>query len=806
MNALMRFLFIGSFQGDGGAERSVCIIARELRRKGHEADVFLIKAVNVSCFDQEMISLMSVSPYGEKGIWGTLKRLWIMVRLMRKADMVVSSSELTPTYIVALCAACLRKPLISEVRVNLSSWFRLRRSKIQKWGARFLYRRLPGVIRCVSKGVAMDLERQWGVDPFRIHTIYNPFDLEATKERIPSNSSLDHFYASTRPVVVAMGRLTKQKRFDLAIQAIEILRDEFALSVGLVIMGQGELEDNLKEMVKRKKLEAQVFFPGFVSTPGPYLAKASAFLSTSDYEGFGRAIVDALAVGCPVVARNCPSGPSEILENGVYGVLIPFNESAEHIAETLRSLLDDAARAESYRRSGPLRAASFGASKIATEFERLAEAEKRRGSYEKRKIKQQSEWACLLSRLSRHLVDGKGGGEDVPGVGDLAGRANVTPSSQLWAQSEALSQRIPAFSRHLRREHSDITTFKHSNNSMDFTIITPSFKQLDYLGCCIASVADQGTKGSETVGMCQSGNVAPLRAVSAGSLSYAGLAERLSVEHIVQDAGSPGIEEFAEKMAEHLLGKYGGERVSHLHTFELLHIRTAHGYTLRIFKEKDEGMYDAINKGLKRGTGKIRAYLNCDEQYLSGALDVVQEFLKNRLNVDVVLGDVIVVGTDGEAVCHRKMVKPGLAHTWTCHFGALTAGIFFREKLLHEGLLFDTSYRVVSDAEWFVRVLQSGKKVQPLRRTTSTFMESGENLGLSSAAKEERKRLDNSASLYFKALRPVWVLAHRVKRLWSGAHRSEDVSYGIYLPKQSVRKVFNAKRLRTTWPGRMLNF
>jgi glycosyltransferase involved in cell wall biosynthesis len=331
---------------------------------------------------------------------------------------------------------------------------------------------------------------------------------------------------------------------------------------------------------------------------------------------------------------------------------------------------------------------------------------------------------------------------------------------------------------------------------MDFTIVTPSFKQLDYLGCCIASVADQGTKGSENVGMCESGNVR-------GPES---LGERLSVEHIVQDAGSPGIEEFAEKMAEQLLEKYGGERASGLQTFELLHVRTAQGYILRIFKEKDSGMYDAINKGLKKGTGKIRAYLNCDEQYLPGALKMVQDFFKNRLNVDVVLGDVIIVGTDGEAVCHRKMVKPGLAHTWTCHFGALTAGIFFREKLVNDGLLFDTSYRAASDAEWFVRVLQSGNKIKPLGKTTSTFMESGENLGLSSTAKEERARLDASAPLYCKLLRPVWVLVHRVRRLWSGAHRSEDVMYAIYLPKQSVRKVFTAKRLRTTWPGRILNF
>jgi glycosyltransferase involved in cell wall biosynthesis len=331
---------------------------------------------------------------------------------------------------------------------------------------------------------------------------------------------------------------------------------------------------------------------------------------------------------------------------------------------------------------------------------------------------------------------------------------------------------------------------------MGFTIITPSFKQLDYLGCCIASVADQGAKSSESVGMCESGNVRP----------HESKKDQISVEHIVQDAGSPGIEEFAEKMAKHLLEKYGGERVSNLHTFELLHIRTAHGYTLRIFKEKDEGMYDAINKGLKKGTAKIRAYLNCDEQYLPGVLSMIWASFQKNPSVEVVLGDVIIVGTDGEAVCHRKMVKPGLAHTWTCHFGALTAGIFFREKLVNEGLLFDTSYRAASDAEWFVRVLQSGMKVQPLRRTTSTFMESGENLGLSLTAKEERARLDASAPLYFRGLRFAWVLLHRLRRVWAGAHRSEDVAYGIYLPKQSGRKAFTAKRLRTTWPGRMLNF
>jgi glycosyltransferase involved in cell wall biosynthesis len=288
---------------------------------------------------------------------------------------------------------------------------------------------------------------------------------------------------------------------------------------------------------------------------------------------------------------------------------------------------------------------------------------------------------------------------------------------------------------------------------MDFTIITPSFGQLDHLACCIASVADQ---------------------------------EGVEVEHIVQDGGTKGFADFAKQMAQQWPNRNGYQRI--------------------MVSEQDGGMYDAINRGLKRAKGKVCAYLNCDEQYLPGVLPMIWASFQKNPSVDVVLGDVIIVGKDGEAICHRKMVKPGLAHTWTCHFGALTAGIFFREKLVNEGLFFDTSYRAASDAEWFVRVLQSGKKVQPLRKTTSTFMESGENLGLSSIAKEERERLDSLAPLYFRALRPAWVLLHRARRLWSGAHRSEDVTYEIYLRKESGRKVFTAKRLRTTWPGRMLNF
>ena len=318
-------------------------------------------------------------------------------------------------------------------------------------------------------------------------------------------------------------------------------------------------------------------------------------------------------------------------------------------------------------------------------------------------------------------------------------------------------------------------SFSHDKKkkSVDITTITPSFKQLDYLECCIASVADQ---------------------------------QGIVVEHIVQDAGSPGIEEFAEKMGERLLGKYGGERVTNLEVFELLHICTAHGFRLRIFKERDEGMYDAINKGILKSNGLICGYLNCDEQYLNGVLLRVKCAFDEEIEPEIILGDVIVVNRDGEAICHRKTEVPGLAHTWTCHFSALTAAVFFKKSEIIDGLLFDISYRMAADAEWFVRVLKSRMGVSILRINISTFTESGQNLGLSSSANEERERLTLSAPFLYRKLRILWATIHRLKRLIGRQHRSEDVAYEIYLPKSYERKAFYAKRLRTIWPGRIFNY
>jgi hypothetical protein len=152
------------------------------------------------------------------------------------------------------------------------------------------------------------------------------------------------------------------------------------------------------------------------------------------------------------------------------------------------------------------------------------------------------------------------------------------------------------------------------------------------------------------------------------------------------------------------------------------------------------------------------------------------------------------------------MVTPTLAHTWTCHFAGLTAGIFFRRSILKKGLFFDASYRAAADAEWYVRLLRSGVKARTLSEITSVFREDGENLGLSLAAREERIRLNQTAPVWMQILRPWWVLWHRSRRWLRGCHNKLKTHLEIYDPRSSHRKEILVNNLRTTWPGRTHHF
>ena len=176
----------------------------------------------------------------------------------------------------------------------------------------------------VSEAASRDLEKYLGFESGRVKTIYNPIvgpDL-FTK----SNTSLDHpwFQSDSTPVFLAVGRLVELKDFSTLIQAFALLRK--VKNSRLVILGDGELRDELENLAKALGISEDVWLAGFVDNPYVYMRRATALVLSSRSEGLPNVLIEAMACGCPVISTDCFSGPREILDSGKYGALVPVGD------------------------------------------------------------------------------------------------------------------------------------------------------------------------------------------------------------------------------------------------------------------------------------------------------------------------------------------------------------------------------------------------------------------------------------------------------------------------------------------------
>lgn len=202
---------------------------------------------------------------------------------------------------------------------------------------------------------------------------------------------------------------------------------------------------------------------------------------------------------------------------------------------------------------------------------------------------------------------------------------------------------------------------------------------------------------------------------------------------------------------------------------------------VRAFVEKDEGMYDAINRGLRRAQGDVLAYLNCDEQYLPDALRGVWDFFEQHPQVDVVFGDVIFVSPDGSYLYHRKVQPPLKYHTWTCHLSTLSCAMFFRRRVVFDrGFFFDPTLRDAGDGKWMVSLLEAGIKMAALGQFTSAFTCTGANMSAGANARRERWELFQTAPGWARTLKPAFIAHHRLRRLVGGMYAQPPFAYEIF--------------------------
>ncbi len=263
---------------------------------------------------------------------------------------------------------------------------------------------------------------------------------------------------------------------------------------------------------------------------------------------------------------------------------------------------------------------------------------------------------------------------------------------------------------------------------MKVSVVTPSFSQSEWLRLCVASVADQ----------------------------------EVDSEHIIQDAGSTdGTLDWLRE----------DPRAS-------------------VFVESDKGMYDAVNRGMRRAGGEILAYLNCDEQYLPGSLEAVIRFFAANPGVDVLFGDVIAVDSQCEYLMHRKMLPPLKWHTRLCQLSTLTCAMFFRRRVIDEwNEFFEPEMRFAGDAEWMLRLIGRGARMASLGRFTSVFACTGENLSHRSEARGELGRFCGRPPLWAALCRPVFVAHHRIRRLLGGAYSQKPFSFDLHVPGQTEGRV-----------------
>lgn len=343
MTAPTRIAVLLSYSGDGGVERMMNALVAGLLEAGYRVDVLVLGRRGGHYMDIPPDARVIPLRPGHAALAGPalvryLRRERPPVLLAAKdragrAALRARDRAGVDTRVVLRIGNTLSQSLAG--RGGLRRWLRYR--PIRRW-----YPRADAIV-AVSQGVADDVVATSGVDPQHVHVIRNPVVSPALDRLAGNDPGHPWLRGGGPPVVLGVGRLTRQKDFPTLLRAFARLRER--MDARLIILGEGEDRAALETLARELGIEDVTDFPGFVDNPYGWMRRANVFVLSSAWEGSPNALTEALYLGTPVVSTDCRSGPRELLEDGRYGPLVPVGDAgamADAIERTLAEPLSPA--------------------------------------------------------------------------------------------------------------------------------------------------------------------------------------------------------------------------------------------------------------------------------------------------------------------------------------------------------------------------------------------------------------------------------------------------------------------------------
>lgn len=190
------------------------------------------------------------------------------------------------------------------------------------------------IVIVVSEPERDDLIKNFKISSGLIHVIHDPINIQKICKMAEEDVDIPY----DKPTVVSVGRLIYSKGFDVLLKAFKKVNDH--IDSKLLILGTGEKKKELINLCESFNLKNKVIFCGFKHNPFKYMKRSHIFCTATRNEGLGNAMIEAMALGLPVIATDCPSGPAEILDNGKYGILVP-PENPDALADAIIKVLRD---------------------------------------------------------------------------------------------------------------------------------------------------------------------------------------------------------------------------------------------------------------------------------------------------------------------------------------------------------------------------------------------------------------------------------------------------------------------------------